>query len=475
MAKTTVLTATAVAKLKPVADLAREVSDGGAKGLRLIIYPSGERSWIMRFRRPGGRLAKLTLGPVDLDSPNDAEPEIGQPLSLPAARVLAAKVNQQILREIDVIAERGKEKRRKGDERLANSANTFAQAAMDFISEHKVRRSGQKPRRWRETAKLLGLTYSESGEPTVVKNSLCDRWRDRGVREVTPDDIYDVIDEASRHGVPGMGRRNKGVSDSRGRRVADALGTMFGWLHKHRRVSVDPTLGAHRPPPPPARDRVLNTKVEMRNADELRWFWAACTEMGAPYGAMCKVLLLTGARLEEIAHMQRRELSDDLATLRLPGSRTKNGRAHLVPLPPLAREILKSVPRITKCDYVFSTNGKTPISGFSKYKSRLDATMLAAANPKKGKSRGKVEIEPWRIHDLRRTASSGMASIGIQPHIIESVLNHVSGAKAAVAGTYNVETYEPEKRTALERWAEHVIGIVEGRPSNVVPMTGRSA
>jgi integrase len=475
MPKTSVLTAIAVAKIKPASDAPKEVSDGGARGLRLIVYPSGERSWIMRFRRPGGKLAKLTLGPVDLSKAEfDGEPEIGTPLTLAAARVLAAKVKQQIARGVDVVANWDAEKRRKAEGRQAHSASTFPQAAMDFINEHKVARSGHKPRRWRETAKLLGLTFpEEGGEGVVVKKSLCDRWAERAVRDITPDDIYDVIDESRRHGVPGMGRTNKGLSDSRGRRMADALSTMFGWLQKHRRVSTDPTLGAHRPPPPPARDRVLNVKTDVENANELRWFWAAAGQLGVPYGVMCKLLLVSGCRLEEIAHMQWRELSDDRATLRLPGSRTKNGRPYNVPLPQIARDLISSVSPVKGCSYVFTTNGKTPISGFSKYKARLDTVMLSIARADRDDD--EVTIEPWRVHDLRRTAATGMAGIGIQPHIIESVLNHVSGAKAGVAGTYNREAYEPEKRVALERWAEYVTGVIGGRPSNVVPMTGRSA
>jgi integrase len=128
----------------------------------------------------------------------------------------------------------------------------------------------------------------------------------------------------------------------------------------------------------------------------------------------------------------------------------------VVPLAPLARDILKSV--TADAGLLFTTTGRSPVSGFSKIKSRLDNSM---------------SIPPWRLHDLRRTAATGMAGIGVAPHIVEACLNHVSGAKAGVAGTYNRAAYEPEKRAALERWADHITGIVSGRAAKVVALRGR--
>ena len=194
-------------------------------------------------------------------------------------------------------------------------------------------------------------------------------------------------------------------------------------------------------------------------------FGKPATSMGYPFGDLCKVLLLTGCRREEIARMTWTELADDLSVFRLPGSRTKNHLPHNVPLPALAREILAGAPKISDV-YVFSTNGRTPISGFSKYKRRLDPLMLAQAAKEKATS-----IAPWTLHDLRRSAATGMAGIGIAPHIIEAILNHVSGAKGGISGTYNVEAYESEKRAALDRWAGHIDSVVSGRADDtVVPM-----
>jgi integrase len=211
---------------------------------------------------------------------------------------------------------------------------------------------------------------------------------------------------------------------------------------------------------------VLNVKRDVRGADELRWFWLACHELTEPFGKLLKILLLTGCRLTEISRLRRDELSDDLAMLRLPRNRTKNGRPHDVPLPPLARDIINSAWMDGRA-YLFSTNGRTPVSGFSKIKNRLDIGMLALAEKER---EGKTTIPPWRLHDLRRTAATGMAGIGIMPHVIEACLNHASGAQGGVAGTYNREQYEPEKRVALERWASHVSGIVSRQTGHVVSL-----
>ncbi|QOZ06647.1 site-specific integrase [Bradyrhizobium sp. CCBAU 51765] len=464
------LTAVAVATMKP-GKRRREIPDADSGGLKLIVQPSGTKSWAVKFRRPNGKLVKLTLGPVDQSGREAAsEPQIGDPLTLKAARVLALTLVRQRARNVDVFAEHHSTRRRQRSALMEASAYTYPHAVRAFIDDHRVDRTGQKPRRWREVAKLLGLAYPlAGGEPTHIKHGLCDRWREKPIASINGDDIYSVIEEARRSGVPGLVRRNTGTSDPRGRRMADALGTMFKWLQKHRRIATDPCFGIHRPPPPAARDRVLNAKTDVRAADELRWFWTACEAVGPPFGALCKLLLLTGCRLNEIARMTRDELSDDLATLRLPGTRTKNGLPHNVPLPLLAREIIANMPQLAGCNYMFSTNGKTPVSGFSKYKARFDAVMLAAAKAEQGRT---TTLTPWRLHDLRRSCSTGMASIGIPPHIIEAALNHVSGAKSGVAGTYNREQYEPEKRAALERWADHVAGIVNGyaRAGNFVPL-----
>jgi integrase len=204
------------------------------------------------------------------------------------------------------------------------------------------------------------------------------------------------------------------------------------------RIAASPMTVLKRPSPPRARDRVLSNP-------EIVAFWKAADQARPPFGALLKLLLLTGARLREVACMEIGELSDDVSVWTIPGARTKNHRPHIQPLSQLAQEILKGVTRTPDCRFVFSTNARSPVSGFSKVKRRCDSQM---------------KIPHWRIHDLRRTAATGMAEIGIQPHVIEATLNHISGHRGGIAGVYNRAQYASEKKAALEKWAEHVAGLI---------------
>jgi integrase len=356
---------------------------------------------------------------------------------------------------VDVIALRSAEKHRKRITLLENSANTFAIGARDFIDEHTVRKTGKKPRRWRENARMLGLDYS-SDEPTIIRGSIADRWRDKPAPEITADDIYLLIQEARRHGVPGMAKKGKAPSDARGRHLAAVLSSLFKWLKAHRRIKVNPCLELEKPAPSLSRDRVLTST-------ELRELWLACDAIGAepgqntrpPWGAFVKLLMLTGARRNEIARLVDAELVDDMISL--PGSRTKNALPHDLPLPLLALEILAEVQRFPNCKFVFSTNGRTPISGFSKLKKALDK-IIADQRARDGMTE---PMPLWRLHDIRRSVSTGMNELGVMPHHVEACLNHISGSKAQVAGVYNKAKYNPEKRAALQAWADQVRSIVQ--------------
>jgi integrase len=430
LANKKVLTAAAVRALRPAEDR-REIPDGGIGGLRLLIQPSGARSWIMRFRRPDGRSAKLTLGTVDVDgSEIGGEPVIGGHLTLAAARRLAAEVHRQRALGRDPAADYVNEKRARADARR----NTFDGTALAFIEEH----ARPKTRRWRETASLLGF----NADLEMVSGGLAHRWRNRPIAEITAHEIYSTIAKCR--------------SSSRARHLYSALSTMFGWLLEHRVIDKDPCDGVARPEPPRARDRVLSD-------DELRWFWGACARIDEPFGPMFRVLLLTGARLREVAGMTHGELSG--STWTIPGARAKNGCEHQVPLPPAAQEIIAGVRRIAgKPGYVFTTNGRTPVSGFSVAKKRLDREMAALAK------RDGAELKPWRLHDLRRTAATGMARAGADLHVIERALNHVSGSFGGIVGVYQRHKYEAEVKAALEAWGRFVINLVEGKADNALEL-----
>jgi integrase len=438
-----VLTAAAVERLRPK-EKRLEIADGGCAGLYLIVQPSGAKSWALRFRRQGGKTAKLTLGPVDLTNKEiDGEPVTGAPLSLAAARRLATELHHQRARGKDVVAA----KRHERFERQARNERTFAAAVLDFVRQHAQRQL----RRWQERARILGVKEAEHGGLELIPKGLADRWRDRLLAEIEGDDVHLVVDEARERGIPGLVRRADGVTESQALRVYAALSKFFSWAVERRRIRASPVAGVAKPYNPVARDRVLTD-------DEITKFWRAADAERVEFGALLKTLLLTGQRLSEVAQMRRSELSNDGAAWTIPGARTKNRREHRLSLPPLVHDLIASAPA-TSDIFIFSTDGRRPVSGWSKLKKRIDRRMDTA---------------PWRLHDLRRTAATGMAELGIAPHIVEAVLNHVSGARAGVAGTYNRAAYASEKKMALERWAAHVEGLIEERPAKVVSLHYRA-
>jgi integrase len=140
------------------------------------------------------------------------------------------------------------------------------------------------------------------------------------------------------------------------------------------------------------------------------------------FGYAIKLLVLTGQRRSEVAEMRWSEIDLERMVWTIPISRSKNQQAHEVPLSIAAINVIRSVPRFLNSEYVFTTTGRAPISGFGRVKNRLDG-VLGLAN--------------WRTHDLRRTAASGMAPLGVAPHVIEKVLNHRTGIISGVAAVYN--------------------------------------
>ena len=164
---------------------------------------------------------------------------------------------------------------------------------------------------------------------------------------------------------------------------------------------------------------------------------------------------MTGARRDEIADLRWSEVADDLSTVHLPGSRTKNGKPHIIYLSPLAQDVLRGVQRVEGSPYDFTTNGRVPFAGFSKVKRQLDGIMLRLAQEE-----GVDRVEPWTLHDLRRSCATGMAGIGILPHIVEVCLGHTSGAIGGVAGIYNRAAYAPERKAAAAAWGSHIAGLV---------------
>jgi integrase len=194
---------------------------------------------------------------------------------------------------------------------------------------------------------------------------------------------------------------------------------------------------------PKRRDRVLSDA-------ELAAVWNACGN--DTYGKIVKLLILTGARREEVGGMLWSEL-DKRPLWIISASRTKNRLEHILTLPRLAWSIIDGTSRRESNKRILG-NGPHGFNNWNTAKKALDR---------------RSGIVSWRLHDLRRTAATRMADLGIQPHIIESVLNHVSGHKAGVAGVYNRSVYTREVKNAPAIWADHVASIVSGEQRTVVP------
>lgn len=247
-----------------------------------------------------------------------------------------------------------------------------------------------------------------------------------------------------------------------GNRVRTTLSTFFGWAIGEGVIDANPVINTNK--------NKERTRARVLSPDELRLIWRA---LGSDdFAAIMRLLALTGQRAGEIARLRWSELRD--LEIMLPGERTKNHLPHTVPLSEAARAILAPIatrPRRVNAggkvrDLVFG-NGEGPFSGWSNCKEALDARMA--------KLNGGTALEHWTPHDLRRSfATHAAETVGIQPHIIEAVLNHVSGHRAGVAGIYNRAAYEPEKRAALARWADQLLAWVESRDTNVTTLRAAS-
>jgi integrase len=248
--------------------------------------------------------------------------------------------------------------------------------------------------------------------------------------------------------------RLSAVADESGQitanRVRSTLSTFFGWAMKQGIAEHNPVIGTERLEER-SRERVLSDS-------ELRLIWTGLED--GHFGAIVKLLILTAQRASEIADLRWSEIDGDV--IALPPARTKNKRAHRVPLSAPGVAILGTLPRRATQDgkpreFVFGI-GQRGFSGWTRSVDRLNSHIAAAAG---------APLDHWTVHDLRRTAATRMADLGVQPHVIEAVLNHASGHKAGVAGIYNRSTYEPEKRQALDILADHVLAVVEGRQSTI--------
>jgi integrase len=235
-------------------------------------------------------------------------------------------------------------------------------------------------------------------------------------------------------------------------RARGTLSAFFVWAIREGIADENPVTGTNDPATGMrSRDRVLDEA-------EVRIIWNACRD--DDFGRIIQLLMLTGARRDEIGGLRWDEFDLDSGALSIPGTRTKNHHPLELPLPPAAVAVLKSAPQREGREFVFGGRG----AAFSAWSY---STLAMAARI--GEAEGKP-LAPWRIHDIRRTVATGMAELGVEPHIIEAVLNHRSGHKSGVAGTYNRAAYERQVRAALILWADHLQSITTGAERKVIPM-----
>ncbi|MDO8606156.1 MAG: tyrosine-type recombinase/integrase [Phaeospirillum sp.] len=298
-----------------------------------------------------------------------------------------------------------------------------------------------------------------------LEKVLLARWPERSLSDVTKADIREVLAEIVEAGNPVAANRT----------LAN-LKAFFNWCLSEDRLIVNPCVGIREPGgSETSRDRILSD-------DEIRTLWPIMEETGYPFGCLAQFLLVTAQRRDEGSNMLWSEISGldgENPVWTIPASKNKGGRLHEVPLSPLAVRLLKSLPRIALefpeggppvlSDYVFTTTGKTAISGFSGGKERLDALTvkeLAGIARKTGKA--PAPLLRWTLHDMRRTAASGMARDDIPPHVVSRVLNHSPGKAEGITAVYNRHGYLREKRHALEGWASKLDSILRPEAATVV-------
>ena len=227
--------------------------------------------------------------------------------------------------------------------------------------------------------------------------------------------------------------------DATSNRLRANLAAMFTWAMQRGKVAANPVMLTEKRKEQ-SRERVLSN-------DELVAIWNALPE--GDFGAIVKLLMLTGQRRSEIGGLKWSEIDLRQGQINLPPERTKNGHAHFVPLSEPVRLILEQQPRLR--DHVFGRGDSADgFAGWSAAKAALDERLPGMPH--------------WSLHDLRRTMATGMGELGVQPHIIEAAINHQSGHKAGVAGTYNRANYHAERKVALDRWADHIMALVTARP-----------
>jgi integrase len=402
--------------------------DDELKGFGCKATAGGKRAFFVQYRPRGGgeNIKRVHIGYYGKLTVVQARKE--------AQRLLGeANAGRDPQADRAKVKEAAKAERKAKEEKAA--AGTLKTAIERFLATHE-----QPTRYWHEKRqRLLGSDLSAVHSAPVG--------------DITRAQLKGVFDAV------------KARSHAPARLLFADLRPFFKWAIELELIDANPMAGMTPPKPAEKRERVLEPY-------EVTAFWNACECVSWPFASIFKLLLLTGARRDEVAGMNWAELDLDAGLWSLPGERTKNGRDHRVPLTPSAIGLLdrmgvaaiKAGLGYQDSDLVFSTTGTTPPSCWSKAKRALDNRMKATLGSR---------FKDWRLHDLRRTCATGMEDAGIATHIVETALNHVSGAKAGIVGVYQRAEHREAVRRAFELWERRVLAIVSGgdagNSANVIP------
>jgi integrase len=403
------LTPAFVAKAKAAPDSDRTIFwDQSLSGFGLMVTPAGHKSFVCQYRA-GRQSRRMAISTV---------------LNLGAARKEAKAILGAVAKGKDPLTERRK-------------AEAAPENTLKSITENYLAREGAGLRTVDERrATFERLVYPKLGT--------------RQIDEIKRSEINKLLDT---------------IEDKNGPRMAAlTLAYLRRVMNWHATRSDD-----FRTPIVRGMGRGVSTKRErVLTEDELRAFWRASNGWEHPYSHMLRFILLTATRRDEAADMPRSEVDGDLWTI--PAARYKTGIDFELPLSRAAREVLDKVPKLGRKGFVFTTNGKTPISGFSKFKATFDELMLTELQKiasECGADPAKVNApERWTPQDLRRTARSLMSRAGVNADHAERCLGH---AIPGVRGVYDRHEYRNEKAHAFEALAAVVARIVDPQP-NVAPL-----
>jgi integrase len=409
------LTDLKVRALRP--DPAGEYVQGDTQvpGFGVRVRPNGSASYIVAKRLPGDtRPTRITIGPIAT-------------ISLQEARAKARQAAEAVRAGVDV-------NQAKRDAIEGNRRSRVTAAAVRAETGFPPGTFGEIATRYieRECGRLARGAEIEA----TIRRELLPRIGKRAFADLRRRDLHEIVTDISGSGRPAAAHKLREV----GKRIAS-------WADDEELIDRNPFLGGRNPIRREERARALG-------ADEIRALWNAWRVMGAPLGGFMMFALATGQRRGEIATMERSELDLEERLWAIPAEKAKNRRARLVPLSSLAIEILESLPIIDE-RYVFSTRGGTRISGFSKAKAR--AADLSG-------------IAGWRLHDLRRTAATRLAELGVAHPVVSKLLNHSPRGVMGVTAIYNRHEYLAERRDALDLWARRINDIISPPPANIVSL-----